>query len=258
MAIGVGRGVMDEEDNEDLELGDNSQSPEVEQPPPGAEVEEGEVALAGASLQVVAPDPSPQPNEPADKPVQYAKRSARGDKQDCGWWIDGDYLIDSDGKGVERRTHVGDILEVQTAPAPARFRPWRHQTVLGLRSGRRIEIDNASYVGVANYEDKSAEYAPFVRDLIGVVAAKTPYAKARRGASYLGYVAMLVFVLVLIALVGVLLFLLPIEGVPGINWIKIGLVALMAPPLLAWVLKSRPTGMRLSELPPGALPRAGP
>ncbi len=186
--------------------------------------------------------------------IQYAKRNTRFDRQDCGWWVDGDYLYESDGRGREWRTHLGDVLEVQTAPAPARFRPWRHQTVLGLRNSRRIEIDNAHYVGTANYEDRSELYAPFVRELIHVVAAKAPYAKARRGASYLGYITMLAFVVVLIGLVGVLLFLLPIDGVPGVVWIKAGLVALMAPPLFAWVLKSRPSGMSLSELPPGAFP----
>ena len=194
----------------------------------------------------------------APSPVQYAKRETRFDKQDRGWWVDGDYLFETDGRGREWRTHLGDVLEVQTSPAPARFRPWRHQTVLGLRNSRRIVIDNAHYVGAANYEDRSASYAPFVRDLIEVIAEKTPYAKARQGASYLGYVAMLAFVVVLIGLVATLLFLLPIEGVQGIVWIKAGLVALMAPPLLAWVMKSRPTGMRLADLPPGALPRAKP
>ena len=57
-------------------------------------------------------------------------------------------------------------------------------------------------------------------------------------------------------LVAVLLFMLPIDGVPGIAFIKLGLVALMAPPLFLWVAKSRPTGMPLADLPAGALPRA--
>ncbi len=205
------------------------------------------LAMAGGSVASRAPGV-----------IQYAKRNTRLDKQDCGWWVDGDYLYETDGRGREWRTHLGDVLEVQTAPAPAKFRPWRHQTVLGLRNSRRIAIDNAHYLGTANYEERSAAYAPFVRQLIEVITEKAPYAKARRGASYLGYVAMLAFVAVLIGLVATLVFLLPIEGVPGIVWIKAGLVALMAPPLFAWVVKSRPTGMRLADLPPGALPRARP
>lgn len=188
--------------------------------------------------------------------IQYAKRVSRKDRQDRGWWVEGDYLIESDGGGGLRRTHLGDILEVQVAPAPAKFRPWRHQTVLGLRNSRRIAIDNAHYVGTANYEDRSREYAPFVRRLIDRIVEAAPYAKARRGASYIGYVAMLAFVMLLITMVAVLLFMLPIDGVPGIVFIKLALVGLMAPPLFLWVAKSRPTGMPLAELPAGALPRA--
>ena len=188
--------------------------------------------------------------------LAYAKRRNRFDEQDCGWWIDGEFLIASDGKGVERRVRLSDVLEVQTAPAPARFRPWRHQTVLGLRDSSRIVIDNAHYVGTANFEDRTAEYAPFIRELVDHVIERAPYAKARRGASYLGYVAMLVFVGVVLVLLGALIFLLPIEGVPGVVFIKAALLLLAAPPLFAWVLKSRPVGIRLEDLPAGALPRA--
>ena len=212
-------------------------------------------AIAAAFLRPENPDAD---GPGADTTIQYAKRVSRADRQDWGWWVDGDHLVESDGRGATRRTHLGDILEVQTAAAPAKFRSWRHQTILGLRDSRRIEIDNAHYVGVANYEERSESYAPFVRQLVDAIVRRAPYAKARRGASYLGYVAMLAFVFVLIALMAVLLFVLPIEGVPGIVFIKAGLIALMAPPLLAWVVKSRPSGMPLSQLPPGALPQAKP
>lgn len=226
------------------------------EPEAGGETVEEFPPVGQAAAAIARPRARREPPSEEGMPIQYAKRVTRTDRQEWGWWVDGDYFVESDGRGVMRRTHIGDILEVQTAPAPAKFRPWRHQTLLGLRNSRKIAIDNAHFVGVANYEDRSKTYAPFVRRLIATIAKKAPYAKARRGASYLGYVAMIGFVVVLIALVAVLLFLLPIEGVPGVPFIKVGLLALMTPPLVVWVAKSRPSGIPLSKLPPGALPRA--
>lgn len=100
------------------------------------------------------------------------------------------------------------------------------------RKGTKVKLRSAHYRSLNNFEDRTATYAPFVRDLARRVAANAPDAKFIAGSTALWLAWLIVGVLCVgvIALLILSLF----EGLPPLGaWIIAIAICLAAMPL-AW------------------------
>ena len=78
------------------------------------------------------------------------------------------------GPDVVLRFPYRDIAGVRLSYAPSRADHARYRCDLRMRSGQQIAILSTHYAGIADFEDRAATYAPFVRALIARVAAANP------------------------------------------------------------------------------------
>jgi hypothetical protein len=124
------------------------------------------------------------------------------------------------------------------------------------KRGRKVTLDNAHYLGVGRFEDRSASYTPFVRAALNRLREAKPGMHALIGETPKRYFFLL---LVALLILGGLAFALiafptPLDGLPYSNLIKLGIILLMLPIFWRWVLGAMPRGVPLDDIPKRALP----
>jgi len=189
------------------------------------------------------------------QPVVYRRRRdaiSRGERQ---WRADEDALVTIDTAGSERRFLWKDMISVRLCFEPKRFRPFRYVLELTPKKGRKITLDNAHYLGVGRFEDRSSTYAPFVRSAVDRLRAVKPNMHALIGETPKRYFFLLLTTLLVLGALAFALVALPtpIDGLPYANLIKFGIILLMLP--IFWrVLGAMPKGVPLDAIPKRALP----
>jgi hypothetical protein len=188
--------------------------------------------------------------------VIYRKRQTLFSKAETEWRVDDEALVERDPSGYERRTSWRDVTSVRLAYAPTRWKAWRYVFVLYLKSGGKIEIDNAHFAGVGDFEDRSESYTPFVRAALERVRALAPEARMRAGSSVVGYILNLLFVGSMFAILAIVIFTLPtpLDYLDASSVIKGAIVVIFLPVLIRWIVKARPQGLSLDNIPRDALP----
>lgn len=147
-----------------------------------------------------------------------------------------------------------DIAEVRLTFAPTRVVTNRYRTQIIFRQGGSIDLTNADYVSLANFVEKNAEYAAFLRELHRRLAARGRDTVFRKGSSTAGYIAGLfltVFILAMIALAFLLLF---NFGIVWIAVIKLVIILYFVPTLIRFIRRARPAGYDPLDLPADVLP----
>jgi hypothetical protein len=190
--------------------------------------------------------------------ASYMKRQAVGDPAEWVYQIDPQGFFVRDAQGVVQKAHWTDLVELRLAQAPSKDRPFRHVTVVVHRNGRTWAIDNVSAISAAEYEDRSPDYAPFIRALFAEIGQRAPYARVKRGNSFLGYWSIVVAIGLLVAIGAGLLIAVPVTGAPALvsGLLKLALLFLFVIPLWGWLADIRPRGVRISQLPDSAYPTA--
>lgn len=191
-------------------------------------------------------------------PVIYRKRAGAISRDEREWRVEEDALVCRGGSGQERRHSWRDIVSVRLCHEPSRFRPWRYVFELQPKHDRKIEIDNAHYVGARAYEDRNESYTAFVRAAVDRLEAHKPGMRALIGETpkryfFLLLAALLAFCALAYALIAVPT---PIDHLPYVPLAKLVIILLMLPMLWLWVLGSLPRGVPLDAIPPRALPPA--
>jgi hypothetical protein len=188
--------------------------------------------------------------------VAYRKRQNLFEATETEWRAEDDALIVTDASGKVIRLPWQEVAGIRLAYAPTRAKTWRYVFVLHFRNGRKIDIDNAHFAGIGNFEDRSETYVPFVRAALARIRALAPEARARAGSATMSYVLNLGFVVLSFGLLAFVLFTLPtpLDYLSGSSFIKLGIVIILVPVLFRWVVKARPRGIRLDALPKDALP----
>lgn len=187
--------------------------------------------------------------------ISYSKRESLFEKGEWTWTVDDDALRVRDPKGGDSVMYWKEVEGVRLAYAPTRFKTWRHLLELKFRANGKMTIDNAHFAGVGNFEDRSAAYTPFVRAALAKVAQKAPDARCSLGAAPVGYWLAMIFVWAVFAALAAVMLAIPIDGIPGVAWVKLGIIAFFIPSLAAWMVKARPRGAKISEIPDSAFPR---
>src|SRR5262249_19635656 len=131
---------------------------------------------------------------------------------------------------------------------------FRHVTILKFKDGRKAEFDNVHFAALATFEDRTATYAPFARAVLAKVAEFSPHAEAHQGATPAGYIGLIVLLVSIFIVLGLALLTPRLEGTAGPAVVKILILLIFLPMIWLWVKKARPRGMKLSDIPPDAIP----
>ena len=158
------------------------------------------------------------------------------------------------GPDVVMRLPYRDIVGVRLSYAPSRADSARYRCDLTMRSGAALAILSTHYAGFADFEDRAATYAPFVRALIARVAAANPSARYRTGRNPVAYWAEHLF---LIAMIALLVFVLSVTGFAPLSessWAKFAVIIGSIPLLLVYSRKNWPGRFAPDAIPKDVLP----
>lgn len=186
----------------------------------------------------------------------YRRRSSSMSSGEREWRVTDDALVRLSPSGRVKKYAWRDIVSVRLFAAPARRRPWRYVFELQPRHARRIRIDNAHFAGSGEFEDRSADYTPFVRASLRQLAAANPKARALMGETPKRYFFLLLAGL--FGLGGLALLLItaptPLDRFAYAAPVKFGLILLMLPVLWLLAVRAMPRGVSLDDMPERALP----
>jgi len=188
--------------------------------------------------------------------VTYRKRQNVFLKEETEWSVEEDALRIREPARPEERLLWCNVASVRLAYAPTRLKRWRYVFVVYLKDGRKVEIDNAHFAGVGQFEDYSSTYVPFVRAALERIRIHAPEAKARAGSGVMSYVLNLLFVSTTFCLLAFVLMVIPtpLDYLSFSSFVKAGIIIVFLPALIRWIRKARPRGMELDEIPADALP----
>lgn len=133
------------------------------------------------------------------------------------------------------------VRRVRVAWAPSRGQPGR--LLMELTGGRaRIALSNMHFASFANFEDRAESFYPLVWQVALGLRRANPAAAFRAGERAELYWPLLCFAIGALALLGTVIFTLPISAgdVAMSALIKGGFILITLPLLLGWAWKSRP------------------
>ncbi|WGM39031.1 hypothetical protein [Caulobacter sp. NIBR1757] len=182
----------------------------------------------------------------------YSKRENAFEKGEHRWSVEDHALIWTRPAGDSLTLPWKDVGAVRAAYTPTRARTWRHVFELTTRKGSKLLIDNSHFRGIADFEDRSPTFVPFVLACLDRVVAQAPDARASVGSSPAGYFGQLLFMLATMALVIFVLVVLP-SPLGGLILLKLLLIAVMLPAAAVWAIRARPrrASLTLGGLLPG-------
>ena len=186
----------------------------------------------------------------------YRRRSGVVSRGEREWRVDDDALVSTSASGREQRIPWRDVIAVRLCGEPHRSKPWRYVFELQQKNGRKVEIDNAHFVKMGSFEERSGDYKNFVRAALERVAAANPKAKALIGETPRRY-----FFLILGGLVGLIAISYaliavhtPLDQYAFGPLVKFAVIVLMLPIFWRWIFGAMPRGVALDEIPERALP----
>lgn len=137
---------------------------------------------------------------------------------------------------------------------PTRSESNRYRCTLVLSGGESLTFFNRTFTGFANFEDTSAAYTAFVRELVAALANASPRCVFVGGVSASRYALNgLATAFVALVVLAATLFLLA-SGLIWIVVIKLVLLAVYFPNLVRWLRRNRPQPFVPSAIPPALLP----
>ena len=181
---------------------------------------------------------------------------SRGERE---WRAEAEALVLRSPSGRVRRHKWKDVVTVRLYQAPAPGRPWRHVFEVRTKHERPCRIENAHFAGASGYEDRTAQYLPFVRAALVQLGRSNPRARALVGDTGKRYFFLLLVGLMVAGAAAYALIATPtpLDGLPQSGLIK--LLAILALPAIFWlvVLRALPRGVALDAIPERAFPQAG-
>lgn len=189
--------------------------------------------------------------------VEYQKRNDLFKDTSHRWQAGDEGILETAPGKPDRLIRWEDVTDMRLQYAPTRFKRWRHVFSLNTAKGERMEIDNVHFRGVADFEDRSAEYAAFVREALARFALRFPKKRLGLGASPASYIFQVLWMgIAFYFLVMVLLvFPLPVGSAAAGIAIKLALISFFLPTVVRWVIKSFPRQVRVDEVPETAFPK---
>lgn len=143
--------------------------------------------------------------------IAYRKRENIFTKGETEWRIEDDALVRRAPDGSERRIAWRDVTALRIRFYPTLAKPWLHQYRVEARHAS-MTIDNGHFAGLADFEDRSASYSPFVRAALERIRECAPGAQVHVGSRPLAFWASMAFVTLALALLAVVVIALPLPA----------------------------------------------
>ncbi|MDA7881800.1 hypothetical protein N9A94_05795 [Akkermansiaceae bacterium] len=159
--------------------------------------------------------------------------------------------IEEEGRITE--VPISDIVDVRCRYYPTRMQLNRYECLLTVRGGTKIKIGNQFFRGVADFEDRSAEYRKFVVALHVALSQQNPRCLFHSGVTPASFYLTAAF---LICSMLTLAFLIVVLGVsmPGFAVVKVVILITMIPYSIKWFYKNKPKSYRPKAIPTDVLP----
>jgi hypothetical protein len=172
--------------------------------------------------------------------IAYRKRDNLFTSGETEWRVEDDALVRRASDGSERRIAWKDVTRARVRFYPTIAKPWLHQfRVEGCNAS--VTVDNGHFAGLADFEDRSESYSPFVRAALAHIGAQAPGAQIDVGSRPLTFWATMVFVAVSLGLLAAVLILLPLPAAPPFAAIvKLAVLAYGALMLPRWIRHNWP------------------
>jgi hypothetical protein len=187
--------------------------------------------------------------------TSYRKREHLFEVGEDVWSVEGDNLVHNRADGTVARRKLSDVTSVRLRYAPTRFKTWRHAFEIRFKTGHAWHIDNGHFAGIGDFQDRSATFVPFVREVIQLVSQHAPQARAYLGSSWTSYLLQVGFLVIsFTALAGVFLALPIGAGISGMVVVKLAIIAFFLPVVFKWVRRALPQGVPINAIPDDAYP----
>ena len=196
------------------------------------------------------PEPvAPVRPDVADDDYRYEKIESKFETAPHSWQLAPDGLVVTRA-GQAFTIPYAQVTRLTLRFVPTRLKARRYTVRVQARSGVGAEIDNMSFAGIANFEDRSFKYALLVHGLSQKLAAAGSQCEVVGGVSWPFYL-FAVGAGVFSALMVLLTFLI---GGPVVILIKAALIVVYLPRMVRWIRRNRPARGTLTALPSGTVP----
>ena len=186
----------------------------------------------------------------------YRKRENFFEAAEDVWSVEGDSLVHKRADGTVARRQLSEVTSVRLRYAPTSYKTWRYAFEIRFKAGHAWHIDNGHFAGIADFEDRSATFVPFVREVIQLVSQHAPQARAYLGSSWTSYLLQVGFLVIAFSALAGVFLMLPIgAGISGMVVVKLAIIAFFLPVVLKWVRRALPQGVPINAIPEDAYPR---
>jgi hypothetical protein len=186
--------------------------------------------------------------------MEYSTRRTLFEKEKR-YLLRDDALEVVDEGGATVTVPYADIAEVSLAYLPSRYHSRIYRCLVRTRTGAKIPILNTHMAGFAKFEDRSAAWSPFVRELHRRLVPRAGSIRFRVGVGAAMWGCM-VFALVLLVAAAVAVGALMSKGaeLTGSAMVKIAVLVVLLPLGVAYLRKNRPKSYDPAQPPADLLP----
>ncbi len=188
--------------------------------------------------------------------ITYSKRESLFEKGERAWRVTGDTLYVSNDSGHTTTIPLDTITGLRLAFAPTQLKPWRYLAVVRTRTAT-FEIDNCHFLGIGNFENRSAAYRAMIEALVVALKMNGARFQVAIGATAASYVVQVAFVVLAAVILTCALIITSFSAWPWTAVVKIAIILVSLPLLIRWLVRARPRRAPLDTLPPSALPPVG-
>lgn len=172
--------------------------------------------------------------------IVYRKRENIFAKGETEWRVEDDALLRRAPDGAEQRIAWRDVTALRIRFYPTIAKPWLHQFRIDTRAAS-MTIDNGHFAGLADFEDRSASYSPFVRAALERIRERAPIAQVRVGSRPLAFWASMAFVTLSLVLLAAVMIVLPFPApLPVAALAKLAIIVYGIVMLPRWIRRNWP------------------
>ena len=147
---------------------------------------------------------------------------------------------------------LDDIASISLVNTPTKVARKMHQCTIKTIANKKIILRNYSYLGLANFQDQNEAYLKFIHELHE--KTKTKNIQFKKGINKIGFLAMLVFLILMTGLMVVIAVVLYNKGKfadMGISSLDILLFAFL---IITYITRFKPENYDPDNIPKNALP----
>ena len=175
-------------------------------------------------------------------------------EQEYTWRLAGDTLWMCTEGQADIPIPLASVARVRLSFDPSRMQRNRFRCHLHNANVKCGTIQNISYKGIADFEDRSATYNSLIRALIPRIAAMNPGCVFKTGTSHLNWWAQFVFLLAAFSLLAFVIFVM----YSAIGWmiiVKLLIIAFFIPVVISWFTRNLPRTFDPKAIPERLLPK---